>query len=147
MNTSKSIPGSVLIFGVFITLMMMSATLNAADTDQAHIISIYGGDSYSVQSVRLDPEELLIKKGSVVIWNNWAKTTEVKVIFKEGKKVCPAATSAPVGFNLDDAKQCYVTSWVPLGGTSSLRFTQAGTFKYTVQTTGGVEATGRIVVE
>ena len=108
-------------------------------------MSIYGGDSFSVKSIRIEPATLQIDKGSVVIWNNWAKASEVKVIFEEGK-VCQDVTEAPTGFSMD-AKQCYVTTWIPLGGTSSLKFTQTGTYKYKVETTGGISGAGSIIVQ
>jgi len=44
---------------------------------------------------------------------------------------------------------CYVTSWIPFAGTSSLRFMQKGTYKYVVEAKGqkNVEAKGQIIVE
>ena len=57
------------------------------------------------------------------------------MIFEEGKK-CSSVSNAPVGFSLDH-EQCYVTSWIPFWGTSSLRFMEKGTFAYAIEVTGG----------
>ena len=70
-----------------------------------------------------------------MIWFNRSAANEVKVIFEEGKK-CSSVSNAPVGFSLDH-EQCYVTSWIPFWGTSSLRFMEKGTFAYAIEVTGG----------
>ena len=84
---------------------------------------------------------------------------EVTVSFKEGKK-CLAAVS-PVkkaktpaeaeiykAWKLDKAKDCFVTSFITEGQTSSLIFYQPGTYNYEVQVAGkGIPVTGQIVVE
>ena len=79
------------------------------------------------------------------MWVNFARD-EVKIIFEEGKK-CEDVTEAPSGFKLD-AQNCYVTDYVKLGGTSSLKFNQQGTYDYEVKAFGK-EATekGQIIVE
>jgi hypothetical protein len=87
----------------------------------------------------------MVGKGTVVIWNNWARSTEVKIVFEDGK-TCKDVTEAPMGFSMD-AKACYVTTWVPLGGTSSLRFVHSGTYKYEVETNGGIKTSGKIVIQ
>jgi hypothetical protein len=53
-----------------------------------------------------------------------------------------------MGFSLN-AQGCYVTNWMPFGGTSSLRFMEKGTYEYTVEAKkrGDVTAKGRIIVE
>ena len=82
-----------------------------------------------------------------MVWFNRVFTDEVMVTFKEGKK-CLDVTNAPMGFTLD-AETCYVTSWMPFAGTSSLRFMEKGTYEYTVKAKDwkGITAKGRIVVE
>jgi len=53
-----------------------------------------------------------------------------------------------MGFSLND-QGCYVTRWVPFAGTSSLRFMEKGSYKYTVKAKNkaGVKPEGWIVVE
>ena len=132
--------GLVLVFSIAI-FQTNQGTVNAKET---RIVRIFGGETYSLKSIRLEPQYLTISKDTVVIWNNWARAHEVKVIFEEGKK-CEDVTDAPTGFKLD-AANCYVTSWIPLGGTSSLKFTEKGVYKYVVETSGGVKGRGEIRV-
>jgi hypothetical protein len=46
-------------------------------------------------------------------------------------------------------KICFVTSWVPFAGTSSLRFMEKGTYDNVVESTlkKGVKTKGKIIVE
>lgn len=106
----------------------------AVQAQECRIIRILGMTTH--KSIRAEPEILRVSKGSCVIWVNWS-TAEVKVIFKEGKK-CASVSEAPVGFSLD-YEECFVTSWVPFGGTSSLRFKEAGVFEYEIE-----EAVGEV---
>jgi len=123
-------------------VLLNQGTANAAD---ARIVRIMGGDSYNVKSIRMEPDILSVSPGSVVIWNNWARAYEVKIIFEEGK-VCDDVSDAETGFKMD-SKNCYVTTWIKLGGTTSLRFNEKGTYKYTVETPGGVKGKGAIRVK
>jgi hypothetical protein len=69
------------------------------------------------------------------------------VIFEDGKS-CDDSSDAPSGFSMK-ADGCYVTSWITFGGTSSLHFTEPGTFTYTVEakTAGQIRKTkGKILV-
>jgi plastocyanin len=79
----------------------------------------------------ISPETLRIKKGDCVVWMNWTRGEDVKIIFKEGKK-CQDSTKSPVGFKMD-WRSCYVTDYLDFGRTSSLLFDQAGTFSYEVE--------------
>ena len=130
-----------ILFGV-VFLFTLSTPGVAQDT---RVIRLYGGTSFSHDGIRIEPDITLISEGGVVIWNNWAKSSEVKIVFEEGK-VCQDVTEASMGFTLD-AKQCYVTTWIPLGGTSSLRFTEKGKYPYVVEAAGGVKSKGAIYVE
>lgn len=56
------------------------------------------------------------------------------------------ATRAPAGFRVD-AMNCYVTDYIPLGGTGSLMFTNRGTFDYEVEAPGADTKRGRITVK
>ena len=111
---------------------------------ECRIVRIHGGVAGSAKKVDIEPQTLWISKGGCVIWNNWVRTDEIKVIFEEGKK-CEDMTDSPMGFKLD-AANCYVTTWIPLGGTSSLRFNEEGAFEYSVEAKGGIKARGKIVV-
>ena len=123
-------------------ILVNQETVNASE---ARIVRIMGGESYNVKGIRLEPEILAVSPGSVVIWNNWARAYEIKIIFEEGK-VCDDVSDAETGFKMD-SKNCYVTTWIKLGGTTSLRFNEKGTYKYTVETPGGIKGKGEIQVQ
>ena len=137
---------ATILVGVFFVfcvgvILVNQGTINASE---ARIVRIMGGDSYNVKGIRVEPQILAVSPGSVVIWNNWARAYEVKITFKEGK-VCEDVTDAETGFKLD-AKSCVVTTWMKLGKTTSLRFNEKGTYKYTVETPGGIKGKGEIRV-
>lgn len=139
----------ILTYAVIFTfsVFLVSAIVNQADgyVGDNRIIRIFGGYTQSEEKLRIEPETVLIAKGDVVVWLNWAKAREVKVVFEEGK-VCEDVTEAALVFKLDPAKQCFVTSWIPLGGTSSLRFVQNGRYRYVVETSTGIKSSGMIQV-
>ena len=116
------------------------------NAQECRIVRIYGGAGEDIKEIRLEPERMIASKGTCVIWVNWVRDDEVKIVFDEGQK-CDDMTDAPIWFKPEHVKGCYLTSWVPLGGTSSLRFNQAGTFDFTVETSGGRKVIGSIVVE
>jgi hypothetical protein len=132
--------GMVLVF-VAAVLMISQGTITAQD---CRIIRIHG-QGFPDKSVWLEPETLLIPKNGCIIWINFAKGN-VKVIFEEGKK-CKDVTEAPSAFSMDHALGCYVSSFVDVGATSSLKFVEEGTFSYKVEIEGiSDKATGSIVV-
>jgi len=138
---------AAILVGVFFVfcvgvILVNQGTVNASE---ARIVRIVGGETANINSVRLEPDRLTVSPGSVVIWNNWARAYEVKIIFKEGK-ICADVTDAESGFKLD-AKNCFVTTWIKLGGTTSLRFNEKGTYEYIVETPGGIKGNGTIRVQ
>ena len=124
----------------------------SSDAQESQMVRILGasatGASELRKQLRLEPPGLTVSKGAVVIWLNWARTAQcVKVVFDDGKK-CEDVTDAPTGFEAEGP--CYVTSWIPFGGTSSLRFNEPGTFTYVVEAKAGGEShkeSGRIFVK
>jgi hypothetical protein len=141
MNTKRYNPTLAIIFSFALLFSFLSSSV----AQQTRVIRLQGSASNSQNGVRIEPDTMLISKGGVVIWNNWARSSDVKIIFQEGK-VCQDVTSAPMGFTLD-AKQCYVTTWIPFGGTSSLRFTEKGNYHYVVEAAGGAKSKGAIRVD
>ena len=132
-----------------LAMIILLAKQGAINAQDCRLIRIQGMETH--ESIRVEPESLWISKGTCVIWVNRAAAPEVKIVFEDGKK-CSSVSEAPTGFSLDH-ENCYVTSWLPLGGTSSLRFKEEGTFEYAIDVTGGDigekgkrVAKGRIVV-
>ena len=131
------------IISVFAATLFLvgQGTTTAQD---CRLIRVHGGAMQS-ETPYIEPQTAWIPKGTCVIWSNWVRTDEIKIVFEEGKK-CEDMTDASAAFTMD-AANCYVTTWVPLGGTSSLKFNEEGTFDYTIQEKKGLKAKGKIVVK
>lgn len=143
---------SVLVMTIFL------ANLETVGAQECRIIRIHKELGGSGHLIRLEPEVLHISQGTCVIWINWVPSQEIRINFREDGKRCTDATDAPAGFGV--VENCYLTDFIPLGGTSSLRFNEEGTFKYEVEipgerkvegplgvSFGPVKATGKIVVQ
>ena len=135
--------GFILVLAVIIFLSNQG-TISA---QECRFVKIIGGDTELPFLMGIEPETMVVSKGDCVVWFNRFTAETLKVTFEEGKK-CLDVTTAPMGFSLN-AQTCYVTSWMPFVGTSSLRFMEKGTYEYSVEAKniGGVKAKGRIVVE
>jgi hypothetical protein len=95
----------------------------------------------------IEPETLNVTKGDCVVWINWTRGEDVRVIFREGKK-CADMTKAPVRFK-QDFSGCYLTDYLNFGETSSLVFAEAGKFDYEVEfgrAPGGLYGPGRAII-
>jgi len=124
--------------------LAFAMTLSYATTNchECRIIRIHKELGTSGKLVRLEPETLYIAKGTCVIWINWVQAKEVRVNFREDGKKCQDATESPMGFKF--AENCFVTNYLPLGGTSSLRFNDEGTFAYEVEIPGETRTAGSL---
>jgi len=116
-----------------------------ASAQECRMVKISGGGGAMEGKVYIDPEHLTIPKDTCVVWYNRVRTNEVRVKFADGKK-CDDVTTAGTGFELD-AAECFVTSYIPFAGTSSLNFVESGTFEYVVESSTGVTGKGKIIVE
>jgi hypothetical protein len=129
-----------------IAMMVYLFHLETISAQECRIIRILGRAEHV--SLTIEPGTTFINKGDCVVWFNRVFTNEIQIMFKEGKK-CSDVTKSPMGFTLN-ASNCYVTTWIPFSGTSSLRFMEKGTYKYEVQAKGlpsqNVQE-GQIVVE
>lgn len=144
MNKKRLLLGlsGVILFAAIFVFLTNPGTVKAVE--QCRIVRIEG-HAFPQVAVRVDPELLSISKGTCVVWVNWARTPEVRVTFNEGKR-CKDNTKAPVGFKLNEMG-CYLTDFIPEGGTSSLLFDTPGTFDYVIESsTHTIPTKGRIVV-
>lgn len=131
-------------------LVLMDQT--PVDAQEQQLIRILGGITTGAGELKkpiiIEPPSLTVSEGAVVTWLNWSRSSDcVLVSFEDGKK-CDDGTDAPSGFNMR-TDGCYVTSWISFGGTSSLHFTEPGSFTYTVEAKTGGEVrkeTGKILV-
>ena len=81
-------------------------------------------------SAGVEPLNLIIKPGTVVVWLNQYRISPVEVLFPD-KKVTMACQS-PVNFSISK-DGTYVSNSIPYGGVASLCFIEPGTFKYIVE--------------
>lgn len=129
-----------------ITIGLLPATIGTSFATSASLIRVYIGNDDKA-ALELDPPTLYVQSGSVVIWVNGVTNQEVKVVFKDGK-ACQDVAITPKfkGFQLD-SKSCFVTTFMPYASTSSLQFTDVGTFEYDIVTEDGKMSTkGQVVV-
>lgn len=122
-------------------------TAGSLFAENASIIQI-GKAAGETKDLTLSPPELFVQKGTVVIWMNGIQGEEIQVVFKDGK-ACKDVSFSPEykGFSLD-SKSCFVTSFIPYAATSSLQFTEKGTFDYTVSNaTGRISGKGKVTVQ
>ena len=92
----------------------------------------------------IEPGIIRISKGDCVIWINGMDLDEVQIVFEDGKK-CEDLTHSPSGFNMN-TDSCYVTTYLPVGATSSLVFREKGTYEYVVKVKDGAQAKASIIV-
>ena len=138
----------VFIIGVCVAVAMMFSLLiiERGSAQECRVIRIMGKAEHL--PLTLEQPNTFINKGDCVVWFNRAFANEVQVSFKEGKK-CLDVTKSSMGFTLN-AESCFVTSWIPFAGTSSLRFMEKGTYKYEVKAKsmpGPNAEEGQIIVE
>ena len=138
----------VMLLGVSFVIAMMMGLMSwgMLSAQECRVIRVMG--KAEQQPLTIEPATTFVNKGDCVVWFNRTFANEIQVMFKEGKK-CLDVTKSPQGFSLN-AESCYVTSWIPFAGTSSLRFMEKGTYKYEVKAKSMPVKTvveGQIVVE
>jgi len=133
-------------FGIFL------ANAEKAYTEEAALVKIWAQKESASKRMpmRADPSTLHIEKDTIVIWMNGVAGKEIQIVFEEGK-TCRDVTANPSqkqpGFFMD-AKNCYITSYLPYTSTSALQFPQTGDFGYIVTLEDGtVAAKGKIIVK
>jgi|WetSurSiteA1Bulk_404760.scaffolds.fasta_scaffold98878_1 hypothetical protein len=127
---------------LLIAMAAVLASLQNSSAGECKIIRIDKGKSAAGSLLSVDPGTLEISKGTCIVWINWVPAQQIKVMFEEDGKKCADATQSPVGFKL--TQNCFVTDIIPLGGTSSLLFKEAGTFKYKVVIPGSQKGTSPV---
>jgi hypothetical protein len=117
------------IFFIIVALSMVSVlslgAVYAAEEQllKTQIVRIHG-------YAGVEPLNLMITPGTVVVWLNDYKISPVEVLFPD-KKVTMACQS-PVNFSISK-DGTYVSNSIPYGGVASLCFIEPGTFKYIIE--------------
>ncbi|HNR13402.1 MAG TPA: hypothetical protein PLG17_08270 [Thermodesulfobacteriota bacterium] len=147
MKMAKALAVISIMAALALTWCIALPDLSYSQEDQkCAIITMHGDLTQPGAQALLRPETVSVDKGDCVIWLNNANGFEAVVKFAEGK-VCEDATEAPSGFTMT-AQNCYVSTSIPTGGTSSLRFTESGIYAYEVTDTKDVVVTrGKVLVK
>jgi len=124
----------VVLAGIFsLTALIIDQSQSMAN--ETRIIRVYSESPTGSPAIRIEPKNLWVRPGTVLIWNNWAQGN-ISIVFKEGP-TCDAATQSKAGFVLDSKTSCVVTNQeLPMGGTASMMFNKPGRFDYEVELAG-----------
>ena len=122
-------------FGIVMALIISLISSATVQAQECRVVWIHGLEVH--KSVAVEPETMRISKDTCVVWYNRATAMNVKITFQEGK-ACASATDGGAAFKMGYGA-CYVSSWIPFAGTSSLRFKEKGTYKYVIETANGPE--------
>ena len=114
--------------------------------EDAIIIKIGTEGNDPKSGISLSPDEVTVKKETIVIWVNFIDGPELNVEFDDPKATI-AATRDLKGFYVDDAG-LLAAKYMPFVATASIRFIKNGTFGFSVTSQDGkTVATGKIIVE
>ena len=142
MNNKKRITLGGLACLVVMMLLLVTQGIAHAQFGTVRIVRLWWGGSASEQMV-IEPGVTRISQGAVVAWWNKGRE-EAKIRFTSGKE-CETATAGPTGFMLE-AKNCYVSSYIPSGGIASLKFDEVGTFEFEVSIKDKGNVKGTVIV-
>ncbi|MBU4037466.1 MAG: hypothetical protein KKA35_13655, partial [Proteobacteria bacterium] len=145
----------VMLFFIASFIVANPGTVNAVEQakDQCFVVSLNGNISPQSaakmdQVITITPQYMNVPVGSCVVWVNWVRGPEISTSFKEGK-TCAATTKSAVGYSITPETGCFITDFLPEGATSSLRFMEAGDYKYDIYVKGRKAplASGKITVK
>jgi plastocyanin len=147
-KTSPLLLASIFSFIILFTVLIVVPTYaeNATEPDPSQEVQIVKIRDVGYEgSLRIEPPKVTIPVGMVVVWVNMTRKAEPRIKFAEGMK-CELSTEASADFKLDEQK-CFITDYVQVGGSSSLKFIGPGTFNYHVENKTGQHGKGTIIVK
>jgi hypothetical protein len=103
----------------------------SADKDQ-YIATVHGK-----KGVSIPVDNVVVNSGDAIVFLNGmragtgTKTTDIKVVYKEGAK-CQKGAHMSVGFEIDP-KMCYASGWLQPLETSIIVFHAQGVYDYEIQ--------------
>ena len=130
----------------FVAMALLVLCWEKGNAQECRIVRINEVPIGYKTKLELDPPTISIAPNNCIVWFNRGMTIKARISFQDGKK-CQAMTKGPSGFALDTPRNCYVTEYIPLGGTSSLTFNEKGTYNYEVETVEGLKEKGAIIVK
>lgn len=100
-----------------------------------------------LESIKLSPDTIAVPKGTIVVWLSGVERKMVKLVFND-PAACQDVTADPkLRKFYTQWYDCYTTTYLPFAQTTSLEFSQVGTYPYTVQTEDGkTVAKGNLIV-
>lgn len=122
---------SIALFTLLVALFLAAATQSRTYAQECQVVRILREKQASGDTIRLNPDALTVKKGDCVVWVNWHVESAARVNFREDAKRCQEATEAPSGFKA--AENCFLTEFMGVGRTASLRFVDPGTYTYEIE--------------
>jgi hypothetical protein len=142
----KKMKGMYVVWTILAVLLFAGQVL-AAD---AQLIRIQPEGKDKITGFYADPPTVYIKKDSIVVWMSGVPGIEIQIVFNDGK-TCKDVTANPnlkqPGFYMD-SKNCYVTTFLPYGDTTTLQFSEEGKYEYQAVTEDGkMQAKGTIIVK
>lgn len=131
----------------FVVIGMVFGIYGTVFAQDSKLIKIHAVGDEKLTGIFIDPVTAYIKKNTIVVWLSGIEEQDVAVEFADGKK-CKSVTAHGMGFDLDKERWCYVTSFVPFAGSSTLQFVEAGEYVYKVVTKDGkISASAKLIVE
>ncbi len=148
---NKKLISTIGLTFVLATVFFLANQGTSSAADDCRIVRII---SRANQDVSVDPKNIVVDKGTCVIWFNKASKRDpkirssIEILFEEGKKVCEDVVEASMDFKLDE-NNCFITvTHVPPFGTASLMFDKEGTYEYVVKIKGELTKTkGQVTVK
>jgi hypothetical protein len=128
---------SHIVFMLFFISFIGSFSLlsvDIADAGNCQIVRVAKETRGDESLIYLYPDEIKVPKGTCVVWVNWAEREKVSINFHKNSRSCMVATEAPSGFVL--VESCFLTDFLDIGQTVSLRFKEAGVFTYQLEILG-----------
>lgn len=134
-----------IILNTVCILAVLLASVHVIRAQECRIVRIHGEDREQSKKVYLEPKTLHVQKDTCVIWVKAGFNDDIRISFHDGNQ-CKKGTGTSVGFEVD-AESCYVTTWIPSYGVSSMLFLEHGTYEYTVALKNGDKVEGKIAVQ
>jgi len=150
MNKAKiSVLFGTILLAVTMMMFIAGPAIAQSSTSAALVKVEANNKDGKLSGFLIDPVTRYVTKNTIVVWLSGVPEIEIQIVFEEGK-TCRDVTANPnmkiPGFFLD-SRSCYVTSFLPYAGTTTLQFVEVGTYEYQVVTEDGkIKTKGKIVV-
>ena len=126
---------------------LLTPFISPVNAGDAVLVKIHSIGEEKPVAFFVNPTELYIDKGTIVVWLSGVRDQNIKVVFEDGKTCKDVTADNSANFFKLDVKGCYVTNFIPFAGTSTLQFTDSGIFEYVVLSQDDkIKASAKIIV-